>query len=104
MTTTTQPPPTKKRWTSTSLANTNRQPTQRCSQVQATSAAFGESQEDASALTTMDIPMIFAKVFCQTSVLETEEIRDHEPVDQGNQSLFGTSTGQYGVVLTSSYV
>ena len=66
--------------------------------------ASGESQEGASTLTTMDIPMIMAKVLYQTSVPDTEEIGDHEPVDQGNQSSFGASSFQYGVVLIGSYV
>ena len=114
-TTTTKPPATKKRRTSTSgartgdsqegsTATTNRQQAQRHRRVQASSAASGESQEGSSTLTTMDIPMIVAEVLRQTGVPDTQEIGDHEPVDHGNQSSFGASSGQYGVVLTSSYV
>ena len=33
--------------------------------------------------------MIVAEVLRQTSVPDTEEIGDHESVDQGNQSSFG---------------
>ena len=110
-TTTTKPPATKKRRTSTSgartgdslegsTANTNRQQAQRHRRVQASSAASAESQEGSSTLTTMDIPTIVAEVLRQTGVPDTQEIGDHEPVDHGNQSLFGASSGQYGVVLT----
>ena len=87
-----------------STANTNRQQAQRHCRVQASPVASGESQEGPSTLTTTDIPMIVAEVLRQTGVPDTQEIGDHEPVDHGNQSSFGTSSGQYDVVLTSSYV
>ena len=45
-------------------------------------------------------PTIVAEVLRQTGVPDTQEIGDHEPVDHGNQSSFGASSGQYGVVLT----
>ena len=65
---------------------------------------LSESQEGASTPTTMDIPIIVAKVLHHIGVPDTEEIGDHKPVDQDNQSSFGASSGQYGVVLISTYV
>ena len=41
--------------------------------------------------------MIVAEVLRQTGVPDTEEIGDHKHVDQGSQSSFDASSGQYGV-------